>query len=67
MNGWTHTRVWIVNDKLVVANTIEDAISLYKKYYNNGGINTESPDITNVEAVSNGSILKDYDAIIKEE
>lgn len=67
MNGCTTIRVWIVNDKLVVANTIEDAISLYKKYYDNGCVNAESPDITKIEAVSNGSILKNYDAIIKEE
>lgn len=56
------TQVWLVNEKLVVADTIEDAISLYKKYYDN----PIPPDITKVEAIANNSILKDYKAIIKE-
>lgn len=32
MNGWTTTEIWIVNNKVVIADTIEDAISLYKEY-----------------------------------
>lgn len=67
MNGYKTTRVWIVDNKLVVADTIEDAISLYKKYYNNHYATTISSDITNVEAVGNASMLRDYEAIIKEE
>lgn len=62
MNGCRLTQVWLVNEKLVVADTIEDAISLYKKYYDNA----IPPDITKVEAIANNSILKDYKAIIKE-
>lgn len=62
MNGCKLTQVWLVNEKLVVADTIEDAIALYKNYYNNAIL----PDITKVEAIDNSSILKDYKAIIKE-
>lgn len=62
MNGCKLTQVWLVNEKLVVADTIEDAIALYKNYYNNA----IPPDITKVEAIANSSILKDYKAIIKE-
>ena len=32
MDGWTLTKVWRVNGKLVVADTIEKAIELYRKY-----------------------------------
>ena len=67
MNGCTTTRVWNINDKLVIADTIENAISLYQQYYDTGCSNTMPIDITKVEAVSNSSILKDYNAIIKEE
>lgn len=66
MKGCTTTRVWNVNDKLVIADTIENAISLYQQYYDNGCAEAVPLDITKVEAVSNSSILKDYDAIIKE-
>lgn len=67
MNGYKTTRVWIIDNKLVVADTIEDAISLYKKYYNNHYTSSISPDIKNVKAVGNASMVRDYDAIIKEE
>lgn len=32
MRGWTTTDIWIVNNKVVIADTIEEAISLYKEY-----------------------------------
>lgn len=34
MNGYKLTRIWVVNNKMVVAYTIEEAIELYRKYVN---------------------------------
>ena len=32
MNGWTTTSVWRINGRLVVADEVEEAIALYRKY-----------------------------------
>ena len=32
MNGWTITRVWQVDHKLVVADTVNEAVDLFKAY-----------------------------------
>lgn len=53
MNG--NTRVWEVNDKMVVSKTIEKAIEVYKRAY--PGI-----DILEVKAVCTYS--KDYEALM---
>ena len=63
MNGWTLTRVWQVDHKLVVAKTIEDTIALFKTYM--GKDYTGEP--RNVRAIGSDNYLVDYDAIIKEE
>ena len=36
MNGWTLTKVWQVDHKLVVADSISDAVELFKAYMGNG-------------------------------
>lgn len=65
MKEWKLTRVWNIENQLVVAKTINEAIELWKVYVKTfGGLNRE-PE--NVVAVSNGSIIKHYDALIKEE
>lgn len=63
MNGWTLTRVWQVDHKLVVAKTIEDAIAIFKTYM--GKDHYGEP--RNVRAIGSDNYLVDYDAIIKEE
>lgn len=60
MDGWTITKVWEIDNKLVVADTIEEAIALIKLYAGEG----YTP--RNVRAVSNTAYLTDYSALIKE-
>lgn len=62
MNGWTLTRVWQVDHKLVVAPTIEDAIALFKVYM--GKDYRGEP--YEVRAIRTSDCLGNYDAIIKE-
>ena len=63
MNGWTLTRVWQVDHKLVVAKTIEDAIALFKTYVGKDCIG----EPRNMRAIGSDNYLVDYDVIIKEE
>ena len=63
MNGYTLTRVWQVDHKLVVAKTIEDAIALFKTYM--GGNYKDEP--RNVRAIGSDNYIAEYDALIKED
>ncbi len=63
MNGWTLTRVWQVDHKLVVAETIEDALALFKVYMGKDLIG----EPRNVRAIGSDDYLVDYDALIKGE
>ena len=63
MNGYTYTRVWQVDHKLVVAKTIEDAIALFKTYM---GENYKDEPI-NVRAIGSDNYVAAYDALIKED
>lgn len=63
MNGWTLTRVWQVDHKLVVAPTIEDAVALFKAYIGKD----YSGEPYEVTAVRTSDYLSDYAAIIKKE
>lgn len=63
MNGYTLTRIWQVDHKLVIAKTIEDAIALFKTYM--GKEYRDEPK--HIKAVSIDSVLPDYNAIIKED
>ena len=64
MKGYTYTKVWEIDSKLVVATTIEDAIALYKTYM--GKEYHDEPKI--IRAVGNSEgVCRNYDAIIKEE
>ena len=63
MNGWTITRVWEIDEHLVVAPTIEDAISLFKTYM--GKDYRDEPK--NITAIGNSACyFKNYSAIIRE-
>lgn len=54
MNGWTITKVFRVNGKLTVADTIEKAIELYRKYASPNEV-----EITSVEQVKGGLMAND--------
>ena len=62
MNGWTLTRVWQVDNKLVVADTIEEAIALFKTWM--GKDYKDEPE--SVNAIRTDSYLKEYAALFKE-
>ena len=62
MNGWTLTKVWQVDHKLVVAPTIEDALALFKMYMGKG----RSGEPYEIKAIRTADYVADYDAIIKE-
>lgn len=60
MRNYELTRVWEIDDKLFVADTIEDAIALWRDY-------SKSPirQPENVRSIANGAYPKNYDAVIK--
>lgn len=63
MKGYTYTKVWEIDRKLVVAPTIEEAIALYKTYM--GKEYHDEPK--NIWAVgSSDCVCRNYDAIIKD-
>ena len=63
MNGWRLTRVWQVDHKLVVANTVQEAVELYKAYM--GENYADEP--YSIQAISTDRALSDFNALIKEE
>ena len=63
MNGWTITKVWEIDEHLIVAPTIEEAIALFKTYM--GKDYRDEPK--NITAIGNSSCCcRSYSAIIKE-
>ena len=66
MNGYRYTRVWEIDRHLIVADTIEDAIALYKQYM--GKDYHDEPKSISAVHVSSCLISQcEYYAIIKEE
>ena len=64
MNGWTLTKVWQVDHKLVVANTVEEAVALFKTYMGND----YRDEPREIRAIStNFTTFREYNALIKEE
>lgn len=61
MNGYRLTKVFKIDNNLVIGDSIEDAIQLYKSY-----INDDFIEIKNVEAVSGDMFGLNTGAIIKE-
>lgn len=55
----THSKVWQIDYNMVVADTIEEAISTYKEYYND----TEIKSIRAVE--ENGRYVPDNTVMIR--
>lgn len=54
-----YTRLYKVNHKLIVADTLEEAIEIYKSY--NG--ETASNDILSIKAIGDGQIPERYDVL----
>ena len=63
MKGWTMTRVLQVDHKLVVANTINEAVELFRAYM---GVDY-SDEPYSVQAISTSNAISDYNALIKED
>lgn len=61
MKDYRHTKVYQVNDELVVADTIEKAIETYQTANN---IGQYTADITSVRQVFSDSLTKNGDAVI---
>lgn len=65
MNGYTYTKVWQIDDMLVVANTPEEAIALMRKRNKNDRFYQPRSIIGLSSNGGNGTL--DYDALIAEE
>ena len=63
MNGWRLTMVWQVDHKLVVADTIQEAVELFKSYMGKD-YNAEP---LSVRAISTDSALSDFCVLTKED
>lgn len=61
---YTYTRLWRINHKLIVADTIEDAIILYKTWSEN--THYEIDDITKIQAIGDSQIPENFDVLIKD-
>ena len=58
--GYFYSQVWVINNKFVVAPTINKAIELYQQIY------SDTP-IKEVSAKAADGIWKDYDALVLKE
>lgn len=61
MNGCKLTKVFKIDNQLVVADSIEEAINVYKRY-----INDEWVEIKNIGLITGDSLGLNTNAIIKE-
>lgn len=61
---YRYTRIWRVEHKLVIANTIEEAIKVYKTWAESLS-NVMSTDITTIKAIGDNQIPENFDALIK--
>lgn len=61
---YRYTRIWRVEHKLVIADTIEEAIKVYKTWAESV-VNVRPTDITTIKAIGDNQIPEDFDALIK--
>ena len=61
---YKYTRIWRVEHKLVIADTIEEAIEIYKTW-SESMCNLMSTDITTIKAIGDNQIPENFDALIK--
>ena len=59
---YKYTRIWKINRKLIISDTIEEAIKLYKLWAID--FDNYPTDIINVKAVGDNQIPEDYDVLI---
>ena len=64
MNGWKLTKVWQVNHKLVVADTIEEAVALFKAFMGND-YRDEPKEVRAISTTN--TMFREYNALIKED
>lgn len=65
---YEYTRIWKIDHKLVVANTIEEAIKVYKTWAESrtkSRTNVIPTDITTIKAVGDNRIPENFYALIK--
>lgn len=60
----TYTKIWRIEHKLVIADTIEEAIEVYKTWAKSVG-DFISTDITAIKAIGDNQIPEDFNALIK--
>ena len=62
--NYRYTRIWNVQHKLIVADTIEEAIAVYKAWAETmKGVTLT--DITSIKAIGDNQIPENFDALIK--
>lgn len=64
MCKYKYTRIWKINYKIVVADSLEDAIAVYRHWNNNLPI-SEHEDITNIEAIGDDQIPQSFEVLMK--
>lgn len=60
---YKYTKIWRVNGKLIISDTIEEAIKLYKLWATEFN---KSTDIINVKAIGDNQIPENYDVMISD-
>ena len=60
--NYKYTKIWRVEHKLIIADTIEDAIEVYKAWCKEFSY---PEDITNIKAIGDNQIPENFDALIK--
>lgn len=63
MDGWKFTKVWQVDHKLVVADTVKEAVELYKTYMGEDYRN----EPVEIRCIGADTALCDRNALIKED
>ena len=64
MCEYKYTRIWKINYKIVVADSLEDAIAVYRCWNNNLPM-SEHEDITNIEAIGDDQIPQSFKVLMK--
>ena len=60
---YKYTKIWRVNGKLIISDTIEEAIKLYKLWATEFN---KSTDIINIKAIGDNQIPENYDVMISD-
>lgn len=63
MNGWRFTKVWQVDHKLVIADTVDEAVELFKAYM--GKDYSDEP--YEIRRIGTNTAMCDHNALINED